>query len=305
MTTELFNKNQDKLIFLDIETVRGVDKFNKDSHLFDLFRYKNRDRTTMKLPTIAETIKLYKNKAALNPIYGKVVVVTMAFIHDEKIYLKTIKGHDEKKILKETVDILNNNSGKDIVIWNKDFDLPFLRKRFVINGLEGYLSDSMGNDSMKKPWTLKGVLDLMEVWRGISFYNDSLEEVSVALGLDSPKDKMNGAEVSDYYYSGKLDDIAKYCEKDVVSLVNIYRKFVNKPIITDILIKTSDENEKTGIIDKIKNEGRYTSIHEKEILSIIKDFSKKEKCDTVEIINAALSLNKNKLTEKQIKKICS
>ena len=301
MTNELLNKQESKLLFLDIETASLHKELDVKSEEFRLWQYKNRDRQTDKLPTTAETKKLYKTRAALNPLYGQVVAVTIGFIHNDKIILKTFKGK-EKDILRNVVDLLNNNVGKEIIIWNKDFDMPFLRKRFFVNKLENYLSDAIGNDSMKKPWTLKGVVDLMEVWKGISYYNDSLDEVAVALGVESPKQNLKGSEVSEAFWKGKIDNIASYCEDDVIALINVFRVMTYKSIITEVERK-NDEVTKVGLIDKIKNTGRYTKALEKEVLKKARSLGKEEKLMLVDLVNSALALNKQKLTEEQKNKI--
>jgi predicted PolB exonuclease-like 3'-5' exonuclease len=81
-----------------------------------------------------------------------------------------------------------------------------------------------------KPWDIK-TIDLSALWKGTSFYPDSLLAVASALGLPSPKQGMDGSEVSEAYYAGKIDEIAEYCTLDVLTTANIFRKFLNRPIL--------------------------------------------------------------------------
>jgi predicted PolB exonuclease-like 3'-5' exonuclease len=44
------------------------------------------------------------------------------------------------------------------------------------------------------------------------------------LGVKSPKDIINGSDVHKYYWSGRVEDIKTYCEKDVSSSIDASKK---------------------------------------------------------------------------------
>lgn len=316
MVKDLLNLDESKLLFTDIETVRAKEFIDEDSPEWKDFRWKMRNKDTDKLPYVEETKELYKRKAALYPIYSKIVSITVGFISNEKIILKTYSG-EEKDILREFVDMVKGNVGFTQVYWNMGFDIPTVRKRFFINRLTDYLPDASGNDSMKKPWTIKGLLDLMDVWKGISFYNDSMSEVATAMGLESPKDEFSGFEVSDKYYEGKIDEIINYNQKDVKTLINLYRVFTEKEPIYDVVVKSDEKSakkkqtettvekpvetdinplevseDKTLVLKRIFINNEITKEDKKELVSLIgkKRLYKKDKPILIDMIHS-LSVN--------------
>jgi len=288
MTTDLLKYKETDLIFMDIETAREYKEISTDHPKFHTFRLKMRDRDTDELPSEEETKELYNKKAGLYPIYSRIVCITMGFISKDKIYLKTFSG-EEKDILTDTVNTLKENAGKTLVWWNQAFDLPAIRQRFILNGLTGYLPDNIGNDSMKKPWTLKGTLDLMDVWKGIRYSSDSLGEVSVALGLSNPKEgDVEGSQVSEVYHEEGDAKIIKYCERDVSALINIYRKFTYKEIIEEIIIKTGKkQKQKHNIFQKLALDMIPTEKEQATLDARIESLEGEEKVIALELVAAA------------------
>jgi hypothetical protein len=67
----------------------------------------------------------------------------------------------------------------------------------------------------------------------------SLDLLATTLGIDSPKDDINGSEVHEAYYGGQIDRIKEYCQKDVVTLAQILLRLSNLNLI-----------QKSGIIVK-------------------------------------------------------
>ena len=290
MTDKLLNYKENKLVFLDIESASGEKNIDVNSDLFKAFQWKMRDKETDVLPSVEETKRLYEQKAALFAPYGQVVCVTIGIIVDGAIVLKTFSG-EEKKLLKEFVYTLNSMRGFTPVAWNASFDFPYLRKRFFINGLEDYLRKDVGNDSGLKPWEVS-ILDLMVEWKGISFNNEGMDEVAIAMGLSSPKDDIKGSDVSKVYHEGGIDRIIKYNQKDVITLINLFRKFTYQTELTSIIIR--DEKKNTEVISKIPLmeaimlEGTVSKKNEGKLLKLISGMSEREKEITIEILETAL-----------------
>jgi predicted PolB exonuclease-like 3'-5' exonuclease len=44
------------------------------------------------------------------------------------------------------------------------------------------------------------------------------------LGVESPKDKINGGDVNTYFWNGKLEEIKEYCEKDVKACIEAAKR---------------------------------------------------------------------------------
>jgi 3'-5' exonuclease len=77
----------------------------------------------------------------------------------------------------------------------------------------------------KKPWEVK-LLDTMELWKFGDFKNfTSLNLLATVFGIPTPKDDIDGSMVYDVYYKEKdLDRIVVYCQKDVFTVAQIFRK---------------------------------------------------------------------------------
>jgi len=59
------------------------------------------------------------------------------------------------------------------------------------------------------------------------------------LGIDSPKEDINGAEVHSTFYAGEIDRIKEYCQRDVITLIQIALRLSNLNQIekSDIIVK--------------------------------------------------------------------
>jgi predicted PolB exonuclease-like 3'-5' exonuclease len=52
----------------------------------------------------------------------------------------------------------------------------------------------------------------------------SLDLLSRALGIPSPKESLDGSKVYPYYRAGRLDEIYEYCKRDVDTARQVYRR---------------------------------------------------------------------------------
>jgi predicted PolB exonuclease-like 3'-5' exonuclease len=88
--------------------------------------------------------------------------------------------------------------------------------------------------SGKKPWEIKH-LDTMELWK----FGDYKAYTSLALlchifQIPTPKDDISGADVARVYYEEQnLERITKYCEKDVVALIQVYLRMRLEPLVEE------------------------------------------------------------------------
>lgn len=167
-------------------------------------------------------------KAALHAEFGKIVCVSMGYVNDGKITVKSVANHDERVLLNEVAETLKKASG--LVAHNgKDFDFPFLCRRMILHGVP--LPPILQIQNLK-PWEIK-LEDTMEMWRFGQFnYRVSLNLLCDLLMLPLPKSIMDGSQVKDVYYKeNDLQKIAEYCEADVAALINVYRMLQYQPPI--------------------------------------------------------------------------
>lgn len=234
----LANINGEDLLFIDIETVSVVKTLEPETPLYEAWKYKARysnelNRKTGEQYTLEE---FFESKAALYAPFAKIVCITVGKIKNEKIYIKTYFG-DEKDLLtifnNDVVKFKNANPKVTFCgLNNIGFDEPFIMKRMIINGV---VPNDLIDTGESKPWLQRSV-DLGKIFQSTSFYPDSLLAIATALGLPSPKDGIDGSQVTEAFYNGKIDKIVEYCEKDVITTINIFRKFKFQEPITEVKI---------------------------------------------------------------------
>jgi len=274
MNQKIRNLQYEKLLFVDIETVRDIENFDENHPHYDNWAWKQRNKENNQLLTTEENIAIYNNKAALLAEWGKIVCISVGFIKDEELRIKSFTG-EEKDILKEFKDLVVSTgrmvAGHNII----GFDVPFMRKRWVINGLGEFLSEKQGNDVYQKPWLLDDSLfDTMVAWKGSGFANTSLEELSMSFKIPTSKDVCHGNQVSEFYYSGRLEEIKTYCEKDVAVVANVLRFWKGESILEPIFIgesaETTAEIKAVPILEKIYKASSIDADTFKEIQSLLK-----------------------------------
>jgi hypothetical protein len=104
-------------------------------------------------------------------------------------------------------------------------------RRMLINGLH---VPAILDLSGKKPWEVNH-LDTMELWKFGDYKNyTSLELLAAVFGIPTPKDDIRGSDVARVYWQDKdLQRIVTYCQKDVITIVNLVLSFKNNPMIDD------------------------------------------------------------------------
>ena len=236
----LKNINYNKILFFDIETVPLTycykDLDDRGQVLWDRKTKFDQERENLNAEELYE-------KAGLYAEFGKVVCISMGFVlqkdGETQIRLKSIAYKDESILLQEFIDLLNNYySNSDFLFCahnGKEFDIPFLCKRILINGKK---IPNILNVSGKKPWEIKH-LDTLELWKFGSFKgNISLDLLTYIFKIPTPKNEMDGSQVKKVYFEEKnLDKIIQYCEKDVIATIQLFRKYQGDPFIHNEFIQ--------------------------------------------------------------------
>lgn len=230
----------DKLLFFDIESVSQYedlydmteDKLKMWESYYDSFRKKVTDESRIDSEIMSKKDiqrEVYRQTAAFFPEYGKVACVSMAFVTKEgEVRFESFYGEDELHILTEVRKIFNKIEplGFDLCGQSiKIFDIPFLGKRFFINGMK---PPKLFPSHETKPWDLR-VVDTKEVWQfGNNWSLGSLDLICSSLDIESPKNgDVKGDSVTTNYWEGKHEEIKEYCERDVKALVDIITKLNN------------------------------------------------------------------------------
>lgn len=223
------------LLFLDIETVPQYSAFDEVpeawKHLWErkagaLIR--NRDE---------ETVAGVYERAGIYAEFGKIVCIScgvvQGVVNNRKIILKSFYGDDEQQLLiafSEMLQRFTANEQRYLCAHNgKEFDFPYLCRRLLINGLPLPVILSTAG---KKPWEVNH-LDTMELWKFGDFKNyTSLNLLAHALNVPTPKDDIDGSMVANVYYNEKnIERIASYCQKDVVTVAQIFLRMSGEVLI--------------------------------------------------------------------------
>ena len=221
-----------KILFLDIETVGGCpdlescERFSPE--IAEQFE-KYYDWFQKRFPEDINLTKdeVFKKRSALVPEFAKIVCVSMAFVMENgEVKKQTFSGDDEKVLLTQVRSLLDRCHKLDFYLCGhnlKNFDIPMLAKRMIINGI---LPSKLLPSYDTKPWEVKAI-DTKEIWQYGAYTSiGSLDLVCSTMGIDTPKDgEVTGDKVHHaYWVEQKLQQISEYCEKDVDVLIQFIKK---------------------------------------------------------------------------------
>ncbi len=234
-----------RCLFLDIETVPEKSHYEDlsdvmkklwETKVYQIRRFLSDDDKDMSVED------LYSHKAGIYSEFAKIVCISCGFLSYEndipsKVRIKSFAGHDEKQILTEFTQLLSNHyydietsklCGHNI----KEFDIPFICRRLVIHQLS---FPSILDISGKKPWQTQHILDTMDMWRFGDYKNyTSLSLLAGTLGIPTPKDDIDGSQVgSVFWVEQNPDRIVTYCQKDVVTVIQVMMRYACFPTFFD------------------------------------------------------------------------
>ena len=190
-----------KIFYFDIETV-PTDKALQENGLLD---------AQIKLDE-AETIK----KLSLSAVTAKIICLCYTIEPSVSGTIEVLQG-EETDIIKafwKIVPDCNLFVGHNIL----DFDMRFIYQRSVIHNIK---------PSRDIPFTRfrnAPIYDTMQEWSKWGREHASLDTLSKALGIPSPKENLDGSKVYPYYRAGKLPEIIEYCKRDVESVRAVYKR---------------------------------------------------------------------------------
>jgi uncharacterized protein YprB with RNaseH-like and TPR domain len=223
------------ILFLDIETVPQHPAYDQVPEEWKELWSKKAEALLRSRED--ETTESIYSRAGIYAEFGKIVCISCGYIQgagdNKKITLKSFAGENEKLVLHDFSDMVARWAGGEqrfLCAHNgKEFDFPYLCRRLVINQLQ---VPAILNIAGKKPWEV-GHLDTMELWKFGDFKNyTSLNLLAHALGVPTPKDDIDGSRVWEVFWKEKnLDRIITYCQKDVVTVAQIYLRLQGESLI--------------------------------------------------------------------------
>lgn len=224
----------ENILFLDIETVPETENFQElDPEMQSLWetktQYQRRDEYSP---------EAFYDRAGIWAEFGRIVCISVGYFvikGDIRNFRVTSFFGEEKKLLSDFNNLLNNhfNQPQHILCGHnsKEFDIPFLARRMIINGIK--LPEKL-NLFGKKPWEIPH-LDTLELWKFGDYKSfTSLKLLTKVLGIPSPKGDIDGSQVGYVYYVEKdIDRIVTYCEKDTIAVAQIFLKLRREDLLID------------------------------------------------------------------------
>lgn len=219
----------EKILFLDIETVPQYETWEEIPETEQKL-WERKTSWQRKENILAEDF--YPQKAGIMAEFGKIVCISVGMMENNHLKIKSFSGHNEEKLLSAFGEIFNSKRLQNVILCahnGKEFDFPWIARRYLINGMQPPFPFQMYG---KKPWEIPHI-DTMEFWKFGDYKSFvSLELLAHIFGIPTPKDDIDGSMVSSIYYIEKdLPRIVKYCEKDVLTLANVFRKMRQENIL--------------------------------------------------------------------------
>ncbi len=229
--------NIENLLLLDIETVSGAQHFHL---LDDEWKELWTEKVFKSLPQNITIEEYYPMRAAILAEFAKVVCISTGYFKKEnnewQLRIKSFYAESEKEVLQNFIATLHHLHSKNqrwIFTGHniKEFDIPFLSRRMLVNNIE--IPPYIDFQNMK-PWETPA-LDTLHLWRfGDYKHYTSLKLLAATLGVPSPKDDIDGSKVGEVFWTEKnLERISVYCEKDVATVANVILRFKGLPLLKE------------------------------------------------------------------------
>lgn len=220
----------ENILFLDIETVPQTDTWNNlDSTTQYLWDKKTKSQRKEEI--VASDF--YEQRAGIMAEFGMIVCISVGMIDNNigKLKIKTFSG-EERNLLIAFCELFYSPRLNNIILCahnGKEFDFPYIARRLLVNGIQPPIPFQMFG---KKPWEIPHI-DTMELWKFGDWKSYvSLELLAHIFGIPTPKDDIDGSMVADIYYKeGDIDRIIHYCEKDVLTLANVFRRMRQEDLL--------------------------------------------------------------------------
>ncbi|MEY4595311.1 MAG: hypothetical protein RIQ47_1721 [Bacteroidota bacterium] len=218
------------ILFLDVETVPEYpDYHSAPAAVRELW-----DRKASQLRREDESPDALYHRAGIYAEFAKIICISCGmFTPKGNFRIKSFYGHNEKEILNDFATLCNKSFNRKLS-WlcahnGKEFDFPFLSRRMLINGIK---LPKVLNTPGKKPWEVNH-LDTQELWKfGDHKSYTSLNLLANIFGIPTPKDDIDGSKVWEVYWvENNLERIKIYCQKDALTVAQIFLKFRGQQIL--------------------------------------------------------------------------
>lgn len=218
------------IFFIDIETVPLVPQLaDLDEEYQRLWEY----RIQRYRPADTDPDQYYFEKSGVYAEFGKTICISIGFFAksdpdnaEYEFRVKSFYGYNEvEDVLQPFFQLLAAMPDRYYLCGHniREFDIPFLCRRAVINGLT---IPRLLNAADLKPWEVKHI-DTMWLWRFGDLRNmTSLHLLCTVLGIETPKNDIEGRDVARvFWHDHDLPRIMHYNRRDIVAVAQIILRF--------------------------------------------------------------------------------
>jgi 3'-5' exonuclease len=231
-------KELSQVLFIDIETAATVASYGHlPERMQQAWVYESRKIREEDYPGATPEEKFYRH-AGFYAEFGRVVCISAAFLNfmpgkGPELVVKSFCSSDERWLLGTFALMLSKQKKcTHLCAHNgREFDYPFLGKRFLIQGLPLPACLSLRD---KAGWETRHLMDTMSLWK-FSAWKEyrRLELICAVLNIPTSKDDMDGSMVNQVFWQARnLDRIAVYCQKDVIALAQVLLRLSSLPLVS-------------------------------------------------------------------------
>ncbi|MCC7030418.1 MAG: ribonuclease H-like domain-containing protein [Chitinophagaceae bacterium] len=240
----------ENLLLIDIETVPFCKNYTDLTDNLQRLWDKKSQVIEKENPDTAGT---FANRAGIYADFGKIVCIGLGYFVKQPeqdnqgqsytLNLKSLFSHEEKELLQLFGQVCNKffkNPDKQFCGHNiREFDIPYICRRSFINQIA--LPTVLVDLQSKKPWE-NPMLDTLQFWKFGEYKNfTSIDLLSNVLGIESPKDDIDGGDVAEVYWQqNDLQRIVTYCNKDIVTIAQVLMRLHSLPLLSEAEINYID-----------------------------------------------------------------
>ncbi len=191
----------------------------------------------------------YAETAPLFAEYGKIFCVSLGYVSNHHLNIKTIQGEEKEVIetLFKMVDAFQSSWGSVNLCGHsvKSFILPYVMRRAIINDIPvQYLFDASG----LKPWDITWMHDIKELWQGTAYKSASLLSLAHTFNLDYAESIILGKDVTTMYLNDEVEEITHRCEVNVRICHDVLKRMAG--IKTDWKDEILAQSQSGGALEK-------------------------------------------------------
>ncbi len=227
-----------RVLVWDIETIPDISGFAAANNLFD--------------KTATEVRAAMGDKFPKHIYHSIICIGALIAHHDGDHWVVDALGaphvgeRTEKELIASFVDRIAELTPQLVTFNGSSFDLPVLRYRAMVHKVP-----AIGLSA--RPYFNRYTDDAIDLCDVLSSFmpgaKSSLHELCRVLGLSGKPDGIDGGEVEKYFREGRIQDIADYCESDVV---NTYRVWLRHELFRGKLSNAAFEASEADLSEFIK-----------------------------------------------------